>query len=141
MVQQGSANLKLRFTVKYVSGSRLVLQPSWRWIASGNFPAPEVIAMPFVNHEAGATVFNAIPQDSADHPGDMLHQPRRAEQTAGREMTNPAAQEPHESADVVCVAMTDEHIADLMRRAKGHAPGIAKVKQQTAGLMQQPQLQ
>ncbi|GBO83373.1 hypothetical protein MS5N3_08240 [Marinobacter salsuginis] len=42
---------------------------------------------------------------------------------------------------MVGVAMTDENVTHLVRRPEWHAPGIAQIKQKTAGLMQKPELQ
>lgn len=42
---------------------------------------------------------------------------------------------------MVGVAMTDENVSYLVRRPEWHAPGIAQIKQKTAGLMQEPELQ
>ncbi len=141
VVEHGCTNLEVRFPEQNPVWCGLVFQRRGSGVASGDFPAFQVVAMAFVHHESGATVFHTIPQDATDHSGNVPHQAGRAEQPAGRKVADPAAQEPHETANVIGVAMGDENVGHLMRGPERHPTGISQIKQQAAGLVQKPELQ
>ena len=94
--------------------------------------AQQTLTMQLGDLETRSTIFDAVPQDTADQAVDIRRQARRTVHSADREFTNAGSQQPQKAGYMIHMGVRDEHIGDLVRDPRRQTCALAEIEQQAA---------